>query len=220
MMLLNRLKRQVTRPFQPSVPKARRDARASDLYAAIEANVNREYAEAVCRFITQTKIKSVVDLDYGDFQIGKAIAATGVNYTGLGAAEQVVADHQRRRGRTGRQTIRFLLRDILTDELPDADLCLARGVFKYLSNADIQLMLMKMRKYKYAIVTDHQPPPMTFTPNLDLLTGPTVRFHFRIHNNSGLILNRPPFDVRMFSTFSINAPHTRSVTSTKDYAAF
>ena len=154
----------------------------------------KPYAEAVLSFIRQANIQSVADLGCGDFRVGKAIAASGVSYVGTDIVDAVIA---RNKQLYETANVRFLVRDIIEDELPDAELCLVREVFQHLSNAQIQRVLAKLHRYNYVVVTDYQPPPEKLIPNLDKPHGGFTR----LHDRSALNLDKPPFNVKNVELF-------------------
>ena len=65
----------------------------------------------------------------------------------------------------------LLTRNIVTDPLPDGELCLIRQALQHLSNADIQAISEKCTKYPRLIVTEHHPDPLVGEPNLDKQPG-------------------------------------------------
>ncbi len=153
------------------------------------------YARAVRTFASNLKIKSVVELGCGDFGVGRMIARASVCYTGVDRSVSVVA---RNRELFGGRKVRFLVGDAVRDPLPDGDLCLVGDLFRHLSNAEIRLMLMRLKKYSYWIFNDHQPPVGTFIPNLEKPPGPATR----LDRNSALDLRLPSFGVRHVEFFA------------------
>jgi SAM-dependent methyltransferase len=147
------------------------------------------YAESVNQFIDNMRIKSVVELGCGDFRVGRAIAESGVRYTGVDRAASVV---ERNRHLHESRKVRFLVGDALRDELPDGELCLVGELFRRLANAEIRLMLLRLKKYRYVMFTDRRPPAGTFVRNLD---KPSGRKADRLDRNSALDLRREPFNV-------------------------
>jgi SAM-dependent methyltransferase len=146
------------------------------------------YSATVIKFIEDHKIKTVVDLGCGDFEIGKNIALHCDKYIGIDVAPNVIA---RNTQLFATESIRFVEVDITREDLPDADLCLVRQVFQHMSNREILQVLLKARKYKYLIVTEHQPnDPLKL--NRDKVHGAGTRVDFR----SGVYLDKPPFSVK------------------------
>jgi SAM-dependent methyltransferase len=159
----------------------------------------KHFADAVTLFISTMHIKSVVELGCGDFSVGQMIARSGVRYTGVDGVESVVA--RNRELYEGRK-VRFLARDVIGDELPDGDLCLAGELFQHLTNAEIRLLLLKLKHFKYVMFTDYQPPFGTFVPNRDKPPGKATR----LHRNSALDLQKPPFNIRYVQYFTTLIP--------------
>lgn len=150
------------------------------------------YAQTIRDFIHKRQIKQVLDLGCGDFRVGRKLQMDGVQYTGVDIVDSVVRRNQQE---YGTENTSFLCMDILTDELPDAELCLIRQVIQHLSNAEIMTIVEKAirsGKYKYVIVTEYYPAPnVKSAPNLDKPHGPDTR----IVDDSAVYLDRPPFNV-------------------------
>lgn len=110
-----------------------------------------EYRKFIEEFIKEKKIKSVVDLGCGDFQIGKKINWNKATYKGIDIVPFLI---KRNNKLYSSQKIRFIKRDIIKDKLPDAELCIIKEVFQHFPNKAILKVLKKIRKYKYVIITD------------------------------------------------------------------
>ena len=98
--------------------------------------------------------------------------------------------------------------DIVTDTLPDGELCLIREVFQHISNAQISAVLAKLTKYKYVLFTDMQPEDTGgYKINRDKVQGASSRLVHR----SCLRLDRSPFSVRNIRlVFETTPPHFAS----------
>lgn len=150
----------------------------------------RMYAEAVRRFISENKVRRVVDLGCGDFRVASKFVSDAVHYTGCDVVFSLVK-HLNDNYKS--ETVEFRCINIVEDELPDGDLCLIRQVLQHLSNAEIKRVLENAAKFKYLIITEHFPPPeKEFTPNLDIPHGPSVRVQF----DSAVVLDKPPFNLK------------------------
>jgi SAM-dependent methyltransferase len=149
----------------------------------------RQYAEAVNRFVIGRGVRRVVDLGCGDFRVGALLLETGIDYTGVDVVESLVSRNARRHGSA---RVRFERRDIIRDELPDAELCLIRQVLQHLSNEQIARILANTAKYPYVLVTEHHPAAHALREkNRDKPPGEDVR----IYDGSGVYLDAPPFNV-------------------------
>jgi hypothetical protein len=130
-----------------------------------------------------------VDLGCGDMKIGTRISEMFSSYTGVDIVEELVKRHNQS---LGTETRRFLHLDIIEDDLPDGDLCMIRQVLQHLSNAQIVKILQKVKKYKYVLITEHNPSPNPgLRKNLDKPHGGDIR----IYDNSGIYLEDPPFGI-------------------------
>jgi len=160
------------------------------------------YADFVIRFIADHHIRSVVDLGCGDFRVGRMIAASGINFTGVDVVQPLIDENNRR---FANETTRFQCLDIATDNLPDGDLCLIREVFQHISNAQIAAVLAKLTKYKYVVFTDVQPEDTSgYAINGDKVHGASSR----ILHKSCLQLEKPPFNVTAVRlVFETTTPH-------------
>lgn len=148
------------------------------------------YAECVNGFIRSHDVRRVVDIGCGDFRVGRRIALPGIHYTGVDVVEPLI---QANRERYGSERIEFRRLDVISEEPPEGDLCLIREVLQHLSNAQILAILAKLRKFKWAIVTEGQPgPPGSFKPNRDKPHGGDSRALW----NSGVVLSAPPFNLQ------------------------
>src|SRR5687768_17448374 len=151
----------------------------------------RLYATMVKAFIAERNIRTLVDLGCGDFVVGRELQVPGVKYIGVDIVEQLV-EHNNRNFGSGE--ISFLCLDIIADHLPDADLCLVRQVLQHLSNSQIDAVLRKIGKYRYALVTEHYPAPsVAVVPNKDKPHGGDTR----VVDGSAVFLDLPPFNVKV-----------------------
>src|SRR5215471_18771366 len=114
-----------------------------------------EYCGFVNGLIRDHGVRSVADLGCGDFRIGRRIvAAAGVAYVGVDVVPEVV---EYCRERFSSEQVRFERLDILSDPLPDADLCLLRQVLQHLSNAEVEAALGSVGKYPLVLISEHVP---------------------------------------------------------------
>jgi SAM-dependent methyltransferase len=153
------------------------------------------YCEAVREFMRSRGVVSVADLGCGDFRVGAGLQMAGVKYIGADIVEELIAHNQ---ARYGGENVSFQCLDIIADDLPDADMCLVRQVLQHLSNAQIVSALAKLKKYRYALITEHYPAPgVAVVPNLDKPHGSDTR----TFDNSGVYLDQPPFNLRGLQPF-------------------
>jgi len=151
------------------------------------------YVVAVARFIRTRGVRSLVDLGCGDFRVGKKIidlVGGQISYVGVDVVPALI---KRNRNLFGSEHVSFVCRDIARDELPAGDLRLARQVLQHLSNAEIADALSSVRRYRYALVTEHYPPPERLRrPH----GGDT-----RVVDGSAVFLDRAPFELTGLELF-------------------
>jgi hypothetical protein len=164
--------------------------------------VTRAYCDAIREFIITHRIRSVVDLGCGDFEVGRRIQCPGVDYTGVDVVDALI---ERNRRLHGSATVRFECLDMVEDELPSAELCLVRQVFQHLSNRQILAVLPKLSEFSHVIVTEHYPANVdACVPNLDKPAGADTR----VMDDSAVFLDRPPFDRMTRLLLTTEAPPT------------
>jgi len=154
------------------------------------ADAAAKYIERVIELMRAEDVTSVVDLGCGDFRIGMKISEAAERYVGIDIVGPLIEANARS---FGSDKVQFERLDIITDPLPDGDLCLVREVFQHLSNEQIANILPKLNEYRLVVVTDHQPgPSIDPIPNKNKPPGSDIR----VHDKSAVYLDKPPFNVK------------------------
>jgi len=156
-----------------------------------EATVVGPYVSGVKRELERIGAVSmtVVDLGCGDFSVGRRIASQCGRYVGVDIVKPLI-DHNRKI--FGNSSVSFVHADMVTDDLPDGDVCLVRQVFQHLSNDQILEVLPKLDRYRCSFITEHHPSETRLRrPNVDKPHGGGIRARQR----SGVFLDQPPFNV-------------------------
>jgi hypothetical protein len=168
------------------------------------------YADAMAKVIaaiigkTQETI-TIVDLGCGDFSIGSQLLAylPPVRYIGCDVVPELVCENQER---YGGDRIEFRAIDIVSDELPDGDVCTVRQVLQHLPNRDITRVLAKLRKYQSVYVTEGQPLIRIGSVNPDKPSSAEVRFDWRTGLGRGVELDQPPYNLPVEEICRVSAP--------------
>jgi SAM-dependent methyltransferase len=148
------------------------------------------YIAALVRLINEERIQSVLDIGCGDFRImNQVIAKTNISYLGIDVVAPLVNDLERK---FATDRVKFSVLNAVNDPLPSAELVTIRQVLQHLNNAQIQSILNKVSKFKYALITEHVPIGESVEPNLDKIAGP----HIRMRVNSGVFIDQPPFSMK------------------------
>jgi SAM-dependent methyltransferase len=175
---------------------SRQDARFCSGDGSMREDVVGPYCHQVEAFIRANDIRTIVDLGCGDFTVGSRLLDPLRDYTAIDIVPELLEENRRR---YAGMPVTFLYRDIVSGELPEADLCLVRQVLQHLSNAEILHIVPKLLKYRYAIVTEHVYVGRGLRPNVDKPHGPGTR----IPRRSGVFLECPPFRSNTTTLFEI-----------------
>lgn len=176
-------------------------------YGSRETSMYLPYCECIKGFISSHDIASIVDLGCGDFFVGKKITNEGINYLGIDIVDKMIEYNQKN---YGNEYTSFECLDIVRDELPDADLCLVREVLQHLSNADIAIVLRKLMKYQYVIITCHNTKKENALKyNDDIPAGAGTRTVLR----SGVYLDEEPYKIPITKLLSIERENNEELTT-------
>lgn len=143
--------------------------------------VSRPYREFLTGFLAERRVRSVVEVGCGDWQVGRLVDWDGIDYTGLDVSSVVVESLEQ----FARPNVRFLHRDARFAELPSADLLLVKDVLQHWSNADVVAFLPQLSKFKLALITNGFDPSGRVPVNHDIPAGKYCEID----------LSRPPFSV-------------------------
>lgn len=159
-----------------------------------DKNIAPLYVIKVCDFIQSLQTKpDVVDLGCGDFSIGSQIRPMCGSYIACDIVPKLIDFNRKKYLPLG---VDFRVLDLISDELPKADVVFIRQVLQHLSNQQVSQLIPKLKPaFKYLILTEHLPKSKNFTPNLDKPTGPDIRLSV----DSGLVLTQPPFNLSVKS---------------------
>lgn len=148
------------------------------------------YIGKLIEFIKEKKIESIVDLGCGDFRIMKPVL-DNVPATFIGC--DIVPDLiKHNNDNFATEKIHFKVVNLVDGELPDGELCLIRQVLQHLNNEQISIILKKLKKYKYVIITEHLPFENNIKYNLDKNAGPDIR----LFKKSGVFIDKEPFNLK------------------------
>lgn len=135
----------------------------------------------------------IIDLGCGDFYVGNKIFQHSNFYFACDIVKDLIDRNIRK---FDCDKIEFMNLNIISDELPDGDVAIIRQVLQHLDNSQISLIVDKLYKYKYIIVTEQLPIYRGFIPNKDKRAGPNVR----LGADSGVVLTERPFFLKVKSS--------------------
>ena len=149
------------------------------------------YVKFVNSFLIDKKLKSIIDLGCGDFNVGKNIYKHVNKYFAFDIVPDLIKTNKKK---FNDKKIIFECKNFIDETLPKADVVIIRQVLQHLDNKSIIKILDKIKPYKYAIITEHIPTTI-FTPNIDKNIGLTTRLEF----NSGINIEIDPFNFNFIS---------------------
>lgn len=154
-----------------------------------DEKIIRPYIDVVNKFIKDKCITKVVDIGCGDYFIGSRIECE--HYIGCDIVERVCEENRKKYGSA---SVDFKQIDAVQDDLPEGELCLIREVLQHLSNEDILMILPKLKRYKYVIVTECvTKEAFVMKYNVDK----SHNCHTRVVAKSGVYLDKAPFNLRI-----------------------
>lgn len=174
-----------------------------------------EYVAAVKNFFAQyNNLKSGLDLGCGDFSVGVAFCEIFEDYQAADVAKNVIEENK---DIYQTQNVKFSSIDLTIAEIPVSDVIFIRQVLQHLSNAEIGKFVRNIQgKFRFLVVTESMSKSMFFSPNKDIDTGPGIR----IHEKSGVVLEKPPFNLQFSKLEVIMAESKgRELFVTKVYSA-
>lgn len=143
---------------------------------------NLGYMEILESIIKENKIKSIIDLGCGDWQFSEFINWDGVQYDGYDLIKSII---NKNRENYRESNIRFHLFSGDFNELPKADLLIAKDVLQHWSHNTINKFIPHLKKYKYSLITNCVKRSGK-TKNLDIDDGEFRHLDIRL----------PPFNLK------------------------
>ena len=151
-------------------------------------NHTRSYARVLEEFISEHDIKTILDLGCGDWQFSRYIDWGEARYIGVDLVRSVI---DRNIELFSADNIEFRLFSGDFDELPEADLLIAKDVLQHWSNDSVSSFLPVLDRYPYSLITNCANPKGE-TRNIDIEDGEYRYLDIRL----------PPFNVDAEEIFS------------------
>lgn len=143
----------------------------------------RAYIDLLVPFMKEHNITSVVDAGCGDWEFSRFIDWTGIQYIGYDVVESVIEKNIKR---YSSPNVTFIHANMLTEDLPPADLLLCKEVLQHLTNEDILSFLPQLKKYKYCLITNNVYTRTLSSDNPDCTMGQC----------RNIDLSQPPFNIK------------------------
>ena len=110
-----------------------------------------EYRTFLQSFLREKNIRSVTDAGCGDWQFSQMIDWAGIEYTGVDVVPDVIEKNEKQ---FAASSIHFRCQDLLTEELPPADLLILKDVLQHLPFTAISRILSFSPQYRFILVTN------------------------------------------------------------------
>jgi SAM-dependent methyltransferase len=160
-----------------------RSGGGSSLKATVEY---RQFLECLLKI---GNIHSVVDAGCGEWEFSKKIDWSGILYIGYDVVRAIVEKDQKA---YGCEHIQFVHADILSTDLPSADLLICKDLLQHLTNADIMALIAQFPKYKYCLIVNDVDKKTKSSLNRDMALGMTRTVD----------LTQPPFNLDAKKVFT------------------
>jgi len=156
-----------------------------------EKAVTQPYVNKIMEFLKtyrQNKPR-LVDLGCGNLKVGENFINYSSEYICIDIVPALI---EKLKSAEYPNHVKFLCLDVVEDDLPNGDMAFLRQVLQHLSNEQIVRILPKLKKYKVVFITEHYPTDNPkIVPNKNMIHGSKIR----VLNNSGVYLDKPPFNV-------------------------
>tara|TARA_B110000014_G_scaffold240504_1_gene208640 strand:- start:177 stop:890 length:714 start_codon:yes stop_codon:yes gene_type:complete len=100
-------------------------------------------------FFKTYKISSILDLPCGDWKWMSKVNLNSIKYTGCDIVDEIVDINNRK---YSNENIKFIKKNLINDNLPEADFILVRDLLVHLKSNDIILCLGNIKKYNYKYI--------------------------------------------------------------------
>lgn len=169
-----------------------------------EINQTRNLSIWLVKNIKKFKVNIFVDAPCGDLNwMKKILKKINIKYIGIDIVPQVIKKNKRI---FSSKKVKFEIKDICKDKIPNCDLIMVRDCLFHLSYSDINKFLINLKKtkYKYLLTTTHV--------GKDIINNDIISGDFRIFD-----LFSPPFNfkkknvIEKINDFSFGYKHNRKI---------
>lgn len=171
-------------------------------YSDSPLELTKPYRDFVSSFIKKNNIRRIVDIGCGDFEASSGIDIGNAHYIGVDIYEKLI-DYDIEHFQD--ETHEFKVCDIVLDELPEGDLCLVTLVLYLLDFDEVFIILEKLKKYRYVLITDGQP---NIEPSQRRNVNKKTDEYARSYHNIGFYLELPPFELDLSVVCEYQYPTT------------
>lgn len=150
------------------------------------------WIEVVNQYLSMESVHTIVDVGCGDGRLMRHYTLEGKRYLGIDASQEVIAQN------VGSDSIKFIVGDATTMDIPEADLIIVKDVLQHLPLTYIQAIVPKLMEKAQILLVCNDVQPY----NKDIEVG----------GYRGLDLLAKPFEFNLKHLFDFNSnPHIKRV---------
>jgi SAM-dependent methyltransferase len=128
----------------------------------------KPYLELLSNFIQERKVKSILDLGCGDFEIMKSLNLSTVRYLGVDTSSKIIS---RNKKVFPQKNLIFKHRNIVRFKPKNFDLVILKDVLQHCSNSEVSRILKNLNgTSKFVIITNDESHP-TIKANIEIASG-------------------------------------------------
>lgn len=122
--------------------------------AGSNENTTQKIKHELQSFFKQKKIQSILDIPCGDWKWMSTMDFQQVNYIGCDVVKEMIEKNSRL---YARDNIKFMVKSLIDDDLPNADLIIVRDLLVHLDTSDILKCLenIKRNNFEYIAITNY-----------------------------------------------------------------
>ncbi len=132
------------------------------------ARTTHLYRVFLRQFMKDHEVRSVVDAGCGDWESTHLVDWTGIDYKGYDVVPSVI---EANRTKYGKPNIQFFAGDVVSTDLPAADLLIVKHVLQHLPNAAVTKFFAQLPKYKHVLITSTVGPRTFAGDNREIDAG-------------------------------------------------
>lgn len=122
--------------------------------AGSNENTTQKIKHELQGFFKKKKIQSILDIPCGDWKWMSTMDFQQVNYIGCDVVKEMIEKNSRL---YARDNIKFMVKSLIDDDLPNADLIIVRDLLVHLDTSDILKCLenIKRNNFEYIAITNY-----------------------------------------------------------------
>ena len=122
--------------------------------AGSNENTTHRIKHELQKFFVENDIKSVLDIPCGDWKWMSTMNFENIDYVGCDVVTEMI-NHNKKLYE--KNNIKFVVQNLLKDDLPRADMIIVRDLLVHLDNSDIRQCLNNIKKanFKYIAITNY-----------------------------------------------------------------